>query len=217
MDNSSSAESRSGEVGGAVTLGLLAAWALHDAEELATMPGWWRRNLPDLRERFPAVPEGVWRRAGSVDGREFAVAVGAMAAVVASASVAGRLTGGRSAVYQTALDAFGLHGLVHLAQAGLVRGYTPGSVTSALIVVPFTVWARHRLRRARGLRPTPPPHPPPGRGRARGGGRAAPTPGVLRPTRPRDLARGLALAGASAVAAHTVARRLTGATSARPR
>ncbi|MFB6770636.1 HXXEE domain-containing protein [Streptomyces sp. NPDC056337] len=189
MHNSSSGEKRSAEVGGAVTLGLLAAWALHDAEELATVPGWWRRSLPLLRERFPTVPEGVWRRAGSVDGREFAVAVGAMAAVVASASVAGRLTGGRSAAYQTALDAFGLHGLVHLAQAGLVRGYTPGSVTSALIVVPFTLWARHRLRRA----------------------------GVLRPARPRDLARGLGLAGASAVAAHTVARRLTGATSARPR
>ncbi|MFD8351814.1 HXXEE domain-containing protein [Streptomyces coelicoflavus] len=178
-----------GAVGGAVTLGLLAAWALHDLEELATVPGWWRHNLPALRERYPGVPEAVWRRAGSVDGREFAVAVGAMAAVVASASVAGRLTGGRSATYQTALNAFGLHGLVHLAQAGLVRGYTPGAATSPLIVVPFTLWARHRLRRA----------------------------GVLRATRPRDLAVGLGFAGAATVGAHTVARRLTGATAARPR
>ncbi|MFJ8810185.1 HXXEE domain-containing protein [Streptomyces sp. NPDC102490] len=191
MKNSSGDE----RVEGAVTLGLLAAWALHDLEELATVPGWWRRNLPALRERYPAVPEAVWRRAGAVDGREFAVAVGAMAAVVASASVAGALTGGRSAAYQTALGAFGLHGLVHLAQAGLVRGYTPGSATSPLIVVPFTLWARRRLRRA----------------------------GVLRATRPRDLAVGLGLAGAATVAAHGVARRLTSdsrrpaATSARPR
>ncbi|WP_077798867.1 HXXEE domain-containing protein [Streptomyces sp. JHA26] len=169
-------------VGGAVTWGLLAAWALHDLEELATVPGWWRRHLPGLRERYPAVPEAVWRRAGAVEGREFAAAVGAMAAVVASASVAGRLTGGRSAAYQTALDAFGLHGLVHLAQAGLVRGYTPGSATSPLVVVPFTLWARGRLRRA----------------------------GVLRATRPRDLAVALGFAGAATVAAHVVARRLTG-------
>jgi hypothetical protein len=188
--NSSTGESTGGpndgpggaEVGGAVTLGLLAAWALHDIEELATMPGWWRRNLPALRERFPAVPEAVWRRAGSVDGREFAVAVGAMAVIVASASAAGRLTEGRSAAYQTALNAFGLHGLVHLAQAGLVRGCPPGSATSAVLVVPFTLWARHRLRRA----------------------------GVLGPTRPRDLAWGLGLAGAATVLSHTVARRLTG-------
>ncbi|OKI77841.1 hypothetical protein AMK11_30985 [Streptomyces sp. CB02414] len=170
------------KVGAAVTLGLLAAWALHDAEELATVPGWWRRELPALRERFPTVPEAVWRRAGSVDGREFAVAVGAMAALVAAASAAGRLTGGRSAAYQTALNAFGLHGLVHLAQAVAVRGYTPGSATSPLVVVPFTLWARHRLRRA----------------------------GVLRATRPRDLAVGLGLAAAATVGAHAVARRLTG-------
>ncbi|MFC7982766.1 HXXEE domain-containing protein [Streptomyces sp. NPDC057336] len=169
------------KVGAAVTLGLLAAWALHDAEELATVSGWWRRELPALRERFPAVPQAVWRRAGSVDGREFAVAVGAMAAVVAAASAAGRLTGGRSAAYQTALNAFGLHGLVHLAQAAAARGYTPGSATSPL-VVPFTLWARHRLRRA----------------------------GVLRATRPRDLAVGLGFAGAATVGAHAVARRLTG-------
>ncbi|MFD5289636.1 HXXEE domain-containing protein [Streptomyces rochei] len=177
------------KVGAAVTLGLLAAWALHDTEELATVPGRWRRELPALRERFPTVPEAVWRRAWSVEGREFAVAVGAMAAVVAAASAAGRLTGGRSAVYRTALDAFGLPGLVHLAQAGLVRGYTPGSATSSLVVVPFTLWARHRLRRA----------------------------GVLRPTRPRDLAVGLGLAGVATVGAHAVGRWLTGVTSARRR
>ncbi|MFF4762191.1 HXXEE domain-containing protein [Streptomyces sp. NPDC001292] len=170
------------QVGPAVTFGLLAAWALHDSEELATVQGWLRRSEPVLRERFPGVPEAVWRRLGSVDAREFAAAVGVMGAIVAAASVAGRATGGRSAVYQTALNAFGLHGLVHLAQAAAVRGYTPGSATSPVVVVPFTLWARARLRRA----------------------------GVLRPTRPRDLALGLGLAAAATVASHAAARRLLG-------
>ncbi|MEU0741900.1 HXXEE domain-containing protein [Streptomyces sp. NPDC006134] len=175
--------SSSGETaGGAVTLGLLAAWALHDAEEAAVLPGWLRRNTPRLRERFPGVPEAVWRRAGTLEAREFAAAVGVMGAVVAAASAAGYATGGRSAFYQTALDGFGLHGLVHLAQAGAVRGYTPGAATSSLLVVPFTLWARRRLRRA----------------------------GVLRPARPRDLVLGLGLAGAATAAAHGVARRVTG-------
>lgn len=167
-------------VGGAVTLGLLGAWALHDVEELATVPRWLRENVPVLRERFPAVPERAWQRAETVDAHEFAVAVGLMAVIVATASGAGALTGGRSGLYQGALDGFGLHGIVHLAQAGAVRGYTPGSVTSALVVVPFTLWARGRLRRA----------------------------GVLRPTRPRDLAIGLAAAGAATVVSHAVARRV---------
>ncbi|MFC9117561.1 HXXEE domain-containing protein [Streptomyces sp. NPDC057092] len=179
MGDSSTAEG----VGAAVTLGLLAAWAVHDLEELATVPGWLRRNVPELRRRFTLVPEPVWRRAGRTDPVEFTAAVGVMGTVVAAAAVAGRLSGGRSGFYQSALTGFGLHGLVHMAQAAAVRGCTPGSVTSPLLVVPFTLWARGRLRGA----------------------------GVLRPTRPRDLAVGLAAAGAATVAAHGMARRLVGA------
>ncbi|WP_137993076.1 HXXEE domain-containing protein [Streptomyces vilmorinianum] len=166
----------------AVTYGLFAAWALHDAEELALGPRWLREHLPELRERFPDVPEAVWTVMEGVDEREFAVAVAAMGAVVASAAVAGQRSGGRSGFYQAALTGFGLHGLVHLAQAAAVRGYTPGSVTSPLIVVPFTLWARGRLRRA----------------------------GVLRPTRARDLVTGLAVAAGATVATHAIARKVTG-------
>ncbi|MFJ5264587.1 HXXEE domain-containing protein [Streptomyces sp. NPDC088387] len=163
-----------------VTFGLLAAWALHDVEELATGPAWLRRHVPELRERFPGVPERVWRQAEAVDGREFALAVGLVGATVAAASVAGRRSDGHSAFYQAALNGFGLHGLVHLAQAAAVRGYTPGSVTSPLLVVPFTLWARGRLRRA----------------------------GALRPTRARDVATGLLTAAVVTVAAHTTARKI---------
>ncbi|NWF28888.1 HXXEE domain-containing protein [Streptomyces sp. PKU-EA00015] len=164
-----------------VTYGLLAAWVLHDAEELATGPRWLRENVPVLRRRFPQAPERVWRAMDAVDEREFAAAVGVMAAIVGSAAVAGHRSGGRSGFYQGALDGFGLHGLVHLAQAAAVRGYTPGSVTSPLIVVPFTLWARGRLRRA----------------------------GVLRPARARDAALGLALAAGATAVSHLIARRVT--------
>ncbi|GAA0691429.1 hypothetical protein GCM10009536_24060 [Streptomyces thermocarboxydus] len=104
-------------MGGAVTWGLLGAWAVHDLEELATVPWWLRRNVPELRKRFPQVPEGVWRRAESMGAAEFAAAVGVTGAVVGTASAAGRLSGGRSGFYQGALTGFGLHGVVHMAQA----------------------------------------------------------------------------------------------------
>ncbi|MFD9519883.1 HXXEE domain-containing protein [Streptomyces sp. NPDC059979] len=171
----------------AVTLGLLAAWAVHDLEEVATMARWSRTRVPALRERHPRVPERVWRRLEAVDGREFATAVGVMGLVVAAASAAGHRTGGRSAFYQASLNGFGLHGLVHVAQAAATRGYTPGVVTSPLLVVPFTLWARGRLRRA----------------------------GVLRPTRARDVAGSLALAGVAIAASHAVARRIYRGASAR--
>ena len=59
----------------AVTFGLLAAWAVHDLEEVASMPGWARGHVPGLRQRYPHVPEQVWRRLESMHGREFATAV----------------------------------------------------------------------------------------------------------------------------------------------
>ncbi|MFI8500298.1 HXXEE domain-containing protein [Streptomyces sp. NPDC085524] len=172
----------------AATLGLFAAWAVHDLEEVATVGRWTRTRVPVLRERHPRVPDRIWHRIEGVDGREFATAVGFMGLVVAAAAADGYRTGGRSAFYQASLNGFGLHGLVHLAQAAATRGYTPGVVTSPLLVVPFTLWARGRLRRT----------------------------GVLRPTRPADLVRGLAVAGAATVAAHAAARRIRSYPSAVP-
>jgi hypothetical protein len=164
-----------------VSLGLFAAWALHDAEEVAFGPRWIRENVPALRSRFPRVPERVWQAMESVDEREFAVAVGVMGLVVAAASAEGLRTGGRSAFFQGALDGFGLHGLVHLAQAAAARGYTPGSATSPVIVIPFALWARGRLRRA----------------------------GIRTPVTVRRTLGGLAVAGAATVVSHAVARRVT--------
>ncbi|GLZ06193.1 membrane protein [Actinomadura sp. NBRC 104412] len=164
-----------------VTLGLLGAWALHDAEEVVMVPRWLRAHVPKLRERFPGVPDRVWRRLESIDEHEFRVAVTGMGVLIAASAAHGHRTGGRSAAYQTALLAFGLHGAGHLALSGAVRGYTPGAATSAMVVVPFTLWARNELRRA----------------------------GVLRSTRTRDIVWGVALTAAALTATHTLAQRLT--------
>ncbi|MER7950168.1 HXXEE domain-containing protein [Streptomyces sp. NPDC096079] len=161
-----------------VTYGLFLAWAVHDAEELARGPRWVRENVPALRERFPAVPERVWKAVESVDEREFAAAVGVMAVIVGAAAVSGARSGGRSAFYQGAVNGFGLHGLVHLAQAAAARDVTPGAATSPLVVIPFSLWARGRLRRA----------------------------GVLRPSGPASVAAGLAVAAGATVLAHAVGR-----------
>ncbi|WP_067968161.1 HXXEE domain-containing protein [Nocardiopsis trehalosi] len=131
----------------AATWGLLAAWAVHDAEELATMPGWARRARPRLEAALPWVPGRVWDRM-DVSPAHAATAIGLMGAIVAAAAADGARTGGRSAFYQAALTAFGLHAVTHAAQAAALRGYTPGAVTAPLVVAPFSLWAWHRLRRA---------------------------------------------------------------------
>ncbi|MEW9548869.1 HXXEE domain-containing protein [Nonomuraea sp. NPDC050783] len=129
---------------GAMTWGLLAAWAVHDAEELVTMARWLRAARPGLEERFPAVP---WRRL-EVSQAHVTVAIGLMGGVMAGAAALGARTGGRSAVFRTVLAGFGAHGVGHLAQAAVARGYTPGVVTAPVVVIPFTLWAWRRLRAA---------------------------------------------------------------------
>ncbi|WP_433510148.1 HXXEE domain-containing protein [Nonomuraea sp. CA-143628] len=125
-----------------VTWGLLAAWVAHDAEELATMSRWTREHRPELERRYPRVP---WERL-EMSQRQVNVAIGLMGGVMAGASAMGARTGGRSPVFQAVLAGFGLHGVGHLAQSALARGYTPGVVTAPVVVIPFTVWAWRRLK-----------------------------------------------------------------------
>lgn len=173
-------------VSGAVTWGLFAAWAVHDAEELATMARWAREARPRLQQRFPQVPDGVWRRM-DLSQREVNTAIGLMAGVVAAASATGARTGGRSRLFGTALFGFGLHGAVHLAQSAAYRGYTPGAVTAPLVVIPYSVWALRRLA-------------------------AADVPVVPG----RSAAAGLALFPAAVAGAHGLARLLNGRGAAGP-
>ncbi|WP_346090650.1 HXXEE domain-containing protein [Streptomyces erythrogriseus] len=110
---------------------------MHDLEEPATVPGWLRCNVPGLRKRFPS-GAGGGVAAGRDHGRgRVATAVGVMGAVVGTAAAAGRLTGGRSGFCQSVLTGFGLHGVMHLAQAAAVRGYPPrlGDVTAGRLAV----------------------------------------------------------------------------------
>ncbi|MEU0570066.1 HXXEE domain-containing protein [Nonomuraea sp. NPDC005983] len=127
-----------------VTWGLLAAWAVHDAEELATMARWTRTARPRLEQRYPTVP---WERF-ELSQKQVNVALGLMAGVMAGASALGARSGGRSPLFQSVLAAFGVHGAVHLAQAAVWRGYTPGVLTAPVVVIPFSVWAWRRLKAA---------------------------------------------------------------------
>ncbi|MFC0622615.1 HXXEE domain-containing protein [Kribbella deserti] len=153
--------------------GLLAAWILHDLEELATMPRW-SHQAPDqintaLRSAFPAtfpstspsspgathwVPSGsvhsgldpVLRSALPMSRAEAATAIGLVGVVMAAASVQGARTGGRSALFQSASAGFALHAVTHLAQSAALRRYTPGLMTTPLVVIPYALWARREMR-----------------------------------------------------------------------
>ncbi|CCH34241.1 HXXEE domain-containing protein [Actinosynnema sp. NPDC047251] len=123
-----------------VTWGLLAAWVVHDIEELVTMPGWTRRNR--------VVP--------TTSPAEATIAIGVVGAVIAAASAAGARTDGRSPFFQAVLTGFGVHSITHVLASAVFRGYTPGLITAPTVVAPFSLWAAHRLRRG-GIRLDPSP------------------------------------------------------------
>jgi hypothetical protein len=131
-----------------VTYGLLAAWTVHDLEEVLTFERFTRTAVPRLRERLPTVPERVWRRLESTTPEEFTAAVGIVGVFMAAASAAGQASGGRSKYFQLMLAGFGLHTIGHVVSAVATRGYTPGLVTSPIVAAPFAVWAIRRLKQA---------------------------------------------------------------------
>lgn len=116
--------------------GLLAAWIVHDLEELATMPSF--SQQPDLPAPLTKVLP--------MSRREAATAIGLTGVAIAAASAAGAATGGRSKFFQASLMGFGLHAGTHLAQSVVMRRYTPGLITTPLVVIPFSVWACRRLK-----------------------------------------------------------------------
>ncbi|MER7465309.1 HXXEE domain-containing protein [Streptomyces sp. NPDC097981] len=103
--------------------GLLAAWVLNDAEEIATMA------------RFSRMPQ-----------RRVNIAIGLMGCIVTAASAAGARTGGRSRFFRTTVTGFGLHGVTHLLSAAALGRYTPGVATAPTVVIPYAVWAARRMR-----------------------------------------------------------------------
>ena len=131
----------------AVTWGLLAAWIIHDVEELLTMPAWSQQAPAQVQAVLPAVPDAVVKQL-PMSRAEAATAIGLTGLAMAAASASGARSGGASKLFQASLVGFGLHAGTHLAQSAVLRRYTPGLVTTPLVVIPYSVWAWRRLKRS---------------------------------------------------------------------
>lgn len=113
--------------------GLFLAWAVHDSEEWITGADWAATRL-GLR----------------MSKRHVRTAIGVMAAMVAAVSALGAATRGRSPAYRIATSVFGIHGVVHLLISVVVRGYSPGVITTPITVLPYSVVASRAANRAYG-------------------------------------------------------------------
>lgn len=125
---------------------LPASWFVHDVEEVLTIEGWsdrWVGVAPDDRSglQYRLVEPIASSR------RRFTVAVALVGCVVVGATVGGVLdpTGTGIVVYAATLGGYFLHGFVHLGQSVVRRGYTPGLVAAATVVIPVSACLYRRL------------------------------------------------------------------------
>jgi hypothetical protein len=127
-----------------ISLGLFAAWACHDLEELFTM----RETSRAVAARMPdwaPIPDDVRQDGLSQQHLNFAISL--MGAYFAGVSAAGVRSQGRSPLFRGGLLAFGLHGFLHIGTTAALRQYTSGVATSPTIVIPYWLWARRALAR----------------------------------------------------------------------
>jgi hypothetical protein len=127
-----------------ISLGLFAAWACHDLEELLTV----RETSRAVAARVPdwvPIPDDV--RQDGLSRLHVNLAISLMGAYVAGASAVGVRSRGRSRLFRGALLAFGLHGFGHIGLTAALRQYTTGVATSPTIVIPYWLWARRALAR----------------------------------------------------------------------
>jgi hypothetical protein len=127
-----------------ISLGLFAAWAFHDLEELFTM----RETSQAVAARMPdwvPIPDDV--RQDGLSQQHMNLAVSLMGAYFAAVSAVGVRSQGRSRLFRGVLLAFGLHGFGHIGLTAALRRYTSGVATSPTIVIPYWLWARRALAR----------------------------------------------------------------------
>jgi hypothetical protein len=127
-----------------ISLGLFAAWACHDLEELFTL----RETSRAVAARMPdwvPLPDDV--RQDGLSQQHLNLGISLMGAYFAAVSVLGVRSRGRSRLFRGALLAFGLHGFGHIAVTAALRQYTSGGATSPTIVIPYWLWARRALAR----------------------------------------------------------------------
>lgn len=133
---------------------LPAAFVLHDAEELATMPAWVVLHRSQIEALLAAISAGDAGAALPTTFARAGVAIGCMLTifVVATTGVWSRPASPVwRAVYGGLLGAFFLHAFTHVAQSVALGGYTPGVVTAVLVVAPASVFVYRRLARVGAL------------------------------------------------------------------
>ncbi|MGN0206687.1 MAG: HXXEE domain-containing protein [Muribaculaceae bacterium] len=111
-------------------------FCIHDAEEIFTQHRWMREHGPMLKKRFPRMGK-VLDHLGELSTGAFAIAVIEELLIIIAVTLYYLVGGAYSfEIWVAVFLAFSLHLVVHIGQAVVVGRYTPGVVTS-VVVLPY--------------------------------------------------------------------------------
>ncbi|MEY9091635.1 hypothetical protein ABH899_000234 [Paenibacillus sp. RC84] len=124
----------------------LAAFMIHDFEEIIFVESWMNRNYARLRPRVPGPGQKLFKDMSNVKSSQFAVAVFVefilfipVTYLAAERGIWALFIGFNALLF--------VHVFTHLGQSLLLRSYTPGVVTAVAVSLPYSVYLFYRLLR----------------------------------------------------------------------
>lgn len=124
-------------------------FAIHDGEELFTMPDWLARHRGQLEQvaaMNPLAAKMIHSMATTTPQVAMAIGFLLLVFLVVTWGAAHSLRRGAWLyAYACSLDVLFLHVFTHLAQAILVRGYAPGVIAAVLVIIPGSLLIYKRL------------------------------------------------------------------------
>ncbi len=126
-----------------------AVFIIHDAEEIITAQKWMAENrglLEPLMKKYKFIKMAA--RSVDLTREQMSVAVvfELIIIIIATISAASNIAPGIGLYFFAALNgAFLLHVFSHIAQSYTLKKYTPGVITAAAVVLPYTLYVFHRF------------------------------------------------------------------------
>ena len=99
------------------------------------------RFVRENRERFPKPLRGI----AAITTRQFTLGVVVLFALTILASILATKPQRDMTLFNICLSIFLLHVFTHVAQPIIFRKYTPGLITTVFVVLPYSLYAFHRL------------------------------------------------------------------------
>lgn len=118
-------------------------FAVHDFEEIIVVEKWIATNKQDLKNKLPKRAAHFFENNFAMKTHQFSIVVYVEFIIISCATLLVYLNGFIGLYKWLYLGLFAvlfLHSFTHIGQAILLNRYTPGVLTSVLLLIPYGIW-----------------------------------------------------------------------------